>query len=167
MYFFKSLLISMGFPATMSGDILFLLTFVLISVVFGMLIGRFRLVNVLINIYIAIAILTVIPSEIMSVHSAASFVLFALIVLALTVVDSHLFDIHFSGSGTSFFWRLFLMSFFEMGLIFSVLLSLWPESVVLTHISSKVYICFASQVARIFWMITPLIFLFFINRNRK
>ncbi|HFC36372.1 MAG TPA: hypothetical protein ENJ49_01725, partial [Candidatus Moranbacteria bacterium] len=141
-----------GLPVNLAGEASFLVLFFLISVIFGMLIGRFRLINVLINIYIAIAILTVIPQEIVRPYSLATLFVFIITIIALTMVDSHLFDIHIAGSGGSFFWRLFVMSFFEAGLIFSVLLSFWGIKIATDYFSEDIYGLFASAYARIFWM---------------
>jgi hypothetical protein len=163
----KDLFIKFGLPETLSGDISFLAIFALVSVAFGMFIGRFRLINVLINIYIAIAVLTVMPAEIFSPYSLAALFFFVVAVIVLTMVDSHLFDIHISGSGGSFFWRLFVMSFFEAGLIFSVIFSFWDKENLLKFISNDIYILFLSQYAKIFWMLAPLFVLFFINKKEK
>jgi len=167
MFAFQSLFMRFGLPNGLAGDISFLIFFFLISVVFGMLIGRFRLINVLINVYIAIAILTVIPQEILRPYSVATLFVFIITVIALTMVDSHLFDIHIAGSGGSFFWRLFVMSFFEAGLIFSVLISFWGIKIASNYFSSDIYNLFASAYARIFWMLAPLFVLFFINKKEK
>jgi hypothetical protein len=164
MFALEDLFIKFGLSKILAGDISFLIFFILISVAFGMFIGRFRLINVLINVYIAIAILTVMPKDIFSPYSLAALFFFVVAVIVLTMIDSHLFDIHISGSGGSFFWRLFVMSFFEAGLIFSVLISFWDKTMLLKFISIDIYNLFVSQYARIFWMMAPLAVLFFINK---
>ncbi|KKP67457.1 MAG: hypothetical protein UR66_C0014G0017 [Candidatus Moranbacteria bacterium GW2011_GWE1_35_17] len=156
-----------GLPDIFARDISFVIFFLLISVAFGMLIGRFRLINVLINVYIAIAVLTVMPKDIFLPHSIVALLFFVVAVVVLTMVDSHLFDIHISGSGGSFFWRLFVMSFFEAGLIFSVLISFWDKTTLLKFISVDIYNLYVSEYARIFWMLAPLFILFFINKKEK
>jgi hypothetical protein len=167
MFSFGDIFIKLGLSDILAKDISFLLLFLVISIAFGMIIGRFRLINVLINVYIAIAVLTVMPTEIISPYSLAALFFFIGAVVVLTLIDSHLFDIHLSGSGGSFFWRLFVMSFFEAGLIFSVLISFWDKSVLLGFISTDIYNLFVSQYARIFWMLAPLLVLFFINKKEK
>ena len=167
MFALEDLFIKFGLSKILAGDISFLIFFILISVGFGMFIGRFRLINVLINVYIAIAILTVMPKEIFSPYSLAALFFFVVAVIVLTMIDSHLFDIHISGSGGSFFWRLFVMSFFEAGLIFSVLISFWDKTTLLKFISIDIYNLYVSQYAKIFWMMAPLAVLFFINKKEK
>lgn len=164
---FQDLFMKFGLAENLAGDISFLIFFLLVSIGFGMFIGRYRLINVLINAYIAIAILTVIPMEILDPTSLAALFVFVAAVIVLTMIDSHLFDIHISGSGGSFFWRLFVMSFFEAGLIFSVLISFWGRETMLKYISADIYNLFASPYARIFWMLAPLFILFFINKKEK
>ncbi len=167
MFAFQGVFTKFGLPSGLAGDFSFLIFFFLVSVVFGMLIGRFRLINVLINVYIAVAILTVIPHEILKPNSVATLFIFIISVLILTLIDSHLFDIHISGSGGSFFWRLFVMSFFEAGLIFSVLISFWGTKTMANYFSMDIYNLFASVYSRIFWMLAPLFVLFFINKKEK
>lgn len=167
MFALKGFFTSLGLSENLSGDISFLFFFLVVSIAFGMLVGRFRLINVLINVYIAIAILTVMPREIFTPYSLAALFFFVAAVVVLTMVDSHLFDIHISGSGGSFFWRLFVMSFFEAGLIFSVFISFWNREAVLKFISPDIYLVFASEIMRIFWMLAPLLVLFFINKKEK
>jgi len=164
---FQDLFTKFGLPENLAGDISFLILFLVVSIAFGMFVGRFRLINVLINVYIAIAILTVIPKEILEPTSLAALFVFIATVIVLTMIDSHLFDIHLSGSGGSFFWRLFVMSFFESGLIFSVLISFWGKKTMIEYISSDIYNVFASPYARVFWMLAPLFVLFFINKKES
>ncbi|MFC1608685.1 hypothetical protein ACFL3M_00705 [Patescibacteria group bacterium] len=165
--FLQELLEKFGFSASFAGDVALVFLFAAFSVAFGLLVGRFKLINVLINVYIAIAILGVIPVDILSFHSSSNIILFAIIILMLNLVDNHLFDIHISGTGNSFFWRLFVMSFFEMGLIFSTVLAMLPVKFVLSYISVDAYGYFTEPYARLFWMIIPLVFLIFINKKQK
>lgn len=167
MFALEDLFLKLGLSGILAKDISFLIFFLLVSIAFGMFVGRFRLINVLINVYIAIAILTVMPKEIFSPYSLAALFFFVVAVIVLTMIDSHLFDIHISGSGGSFFWRLFVMSFFEAGLIFSVFISFWEKESLLKIISPDIYNLFVSQPARIFWMLAPLFILFFINKKEK
>jgi hypothetical protein len=163
----QRLFMRFGLAENLAVDISFLIFFLLVSIAFGMFVGRFRLINVLINVYIAIAILTVIPKEVLDPNSLAALFVFAFSVVILAMIDSHLFDIHISGSGGSFFWRLFVMSFFEAGLIFSVLITFWGRDTMLEFVSLDIYNLFASSYMRIFWMLAPLFVLFFINKKEK
>lgn len=163
----NSIFLKMGFSDKLAGDISLFLVLVAISVAFGMFVGRFRLINILINIYIALAILSVIPENLLKFHENSEPFLFLLIVVLLTLIGDYLFDIHISSSGSGFFWRLVVMSFLEMGLIFSVVISLMPQDKLLEYVSQNAYQYFASPAAKTFWIIIPLTFLFFINKRAK
>jgi len=163
----NSLFLKMGISDKLAGDMSLFLVLVAISLMFGMFVGRFRLANILINIYIALAILVVIPEDFLSLYANADLLIFLLLLTALTIAGDNLFDIHISSSGSGFFWRLMVMSFLEVGLIFSVIISMVPSDKLLEYVSQNMYQYFASPSARIFWMIAPLAFLFFINKRSK
>ena len=162
---FQGIIASLGFGESFSKDISFLLIFIVFSLAFGMLAGRFRLINILISIYISLAFLWVIPGEILELHDASRVILFISFVIFLTLVDTKLFDIHISGTGSSFFSRLFVMSFLEVGLLLSIIISFFPKETILGYISENIYTYFASPYTRVFWMFAPLLFLFFINKK--
>jgi hypothetical protein len=159
---------SLGLPEKISGDISLFLVLALVSVGLGMYIGRFRLVNVLINIYIATAILGVIPEKWLSGSDILQAIYFLVSVVFLTIIGDYLFDIHISNTVPSgFFWRLLVMSFLEMGLAFSIVISLLPKKMVLQYISEGSLVYFASPYAQIFWMIIPLVFLLFLSKRGR
>ncbi|MGK2849225.1 MAG: hypothetical protein ACSLEX_04130 [Minisyncoccota bacterium] len=154
-------------PVNIAGDLSLLFMFLGMSLMLGFVFGRFKLVNILINVYIAIAFVGVMPVTffILSVYMKAG--LFLLLVMFLTAVDKRLFDLHISSAGSDFFWRLFVTSVLVTGMIVSALLSFLPKSVALNFLSATAYGYFASQGALIFWMITPLLSLLFINNRLK
>jgi len=163
----ENFLLKIGVSVQWADEIALFLILAGVSVAFGFFMGRFRLVNVLISIYIAIALLSVLPKEFLKFNQHADVFLFLIFVIGLTLADSALFDIHISGSGAYFFWRLFVMSFLEIGLIFSILTTLLPRKEVLEYISADAYNYFASSYAQFLWMVIPLLFVFFINKKLR
>ena len=163
----NSLFLKMGVSDKLAGDMSLFLVLVAISLMFGMFVGRFRLANILINIYIAAAILTAVPESFLNFHANSNLLLFLFLLTVLTIIGDSLFDIHIPSSGSGFFGRLVVMSFLEVGLIFSVIISMTPSDKLLEYVSQNMYQYFASPSAKIFWMIAPLAFLFFINRRSK
>ncbi|EKE11382.1 MAG: hypothetical protein ACD_15C00096G0001, partial [uncultured bacterium] len=101
-----------------------------ISVMFWLVIGRFRLHNALINIYISFAILQVAYEEILAFGKFMPISVFLILVVFLTLVDSNLFEIHLSGSGLAI-WQVIVLSFLEAGLLVSIVSSLVPEKQIL------------------------------------
>ncbi|MBI2439166.1 MAG: hypothetical protein HYV45_00985 [Candidatus Moranbacteria bacterium] len=154
-------------PKNIAGDISLLLLFVVISLVFGFIFGRWKLINILINVYIAIAFMSVFPAQFFAFSAYGKAVVFLLLLVTLSFVDKRLFDLHISSAGTDFFWRLFVTSILVAGMVVSATLSFLPKGVALDLISSVVYEYFASPLAVIFWMIVPLLSLLFINNRLK
>jgi len=164
---FLNFFTALQLPKNIAGDMSLLFLFIGMSLAFGFIFGRWKLINILINVYIALAFVGVIPREmfITSVYMKAG--IFIIILVILTAIDKRLFDLHISNVGSDFFWRLFVMSILVTGMIVSVTLSFLPQKIALGYISVGAYGYFASPTALIFWMIVPLLSLLFINNRLK
>ena len=143
--------------------VLMLLAF---SAVFWLLIGRFRLHNFLINIYISMAILYVVPQDVMVFSKNASILIFLIFLVLLTLMNKYLFDIHQSGSGMAL-WQVFLMSFLEVVLLLSIIFSFLPTKDVLKYISKNSLGYFVDPWWAFAWMVLPLAFLIFVKKRDK
>lgn len=154
-------------PKNIAGDMSLLLLFVGMSLVLGFVFGRWKLINILINVYIALAFIGVLPQGLFDASPYAKAIAFVILLVVLTMIDQRLFDLHISNAGTDFFWRLFVTSILVTGMIVSALLSFLPQSVAFDFISATAYGYFASPGALIFWMVVPLLSLLFINNRLK
>lgn len=154
-------------PKNIAGDLSLLLLFIGLSLVFGFVFGRWKLLNILINVYIALALISVLPASLFEAFTTLKAVVFVGLLVFLTAIDNRLFDLHISNAGTDFFWRLFIMSILVTGMIVSVILSFLPKAMALSFISVGAYGYFASSEALIFWTATPLLSLLFINNRLK
>ncbi len=167
MDFLNNFLASLAIPKNLAGDLSLLLLFVVLSVAFGFIFGRWKLVNILINVYIVVAFLSVLPKEILAFSPYAKAGAFLALLFFLSTVDDRLFDVHITSAGTDFFWRLFVMSILVTGMLVSVTLAYLPKTMALSYISTTAYGYFASPFALIFWMAIPLLLLLFINNRLK
>jgi hypothetical protein len=167
MSFFQNLFSSLSIPNNLAGDLSLLLLFFVLSIAFGFIFGRWKLVNILINIYIAVAFLSVLPKELLAFSEYARVGVFLIVVIFLSTIDDRLFDVHITSAGTDFFWRLFVMSILVTGMLVSVTLAFLPKALSLSYISQTAYGYFASPFALIFWMAVPLLLLLFINNRLK
>jgi hypothetical protein len=167
MDFLNNFLASLAIPKNLAGDLSLLLLFVVLSVAFGFIFGRWKLVNILINVYIVVAFLSVLPKEILAFSPYAKAGAFLALLFFLSTVDDRLFDVHITSAGTDFFWRLFVMSMLVTGMLVSVTLAYLPKTMALSYISTTAYGYFASPFALIFWMAIPLLLLLFINNRLK
>lgn len=164
---FLNFFTSLQLPKNIAGDMSLLFLFIGMSLAFGFIFGRWKLINILINVYIALAFVGVIPLEMLTVSLYAKAGAFIILLIVLTAIDKRLFDLHISNVGSDFFWRLFVMSILVTGMVVSVILSFLPQKVALGYISASAYGYFASPVALTFWMIVPLLSLLFINNRLK
>jgi hypothetical protein len=164
---FLNFFTSIQLPKNIAGDLSLLLIFIGLSLVFGFVFGRWKLMNILINVYITLAVLSVLPSDLFLFSLYAKAGVLTLLLVVLTAIDDRLFDVHISSAGTDFFWRLFVMSFMVTGMVVSAILSVLPKAVALDFISATAYGYFASPIALIFWLVMPLVSLLFINNRLK
>lgn len=160
----NSIFSQMGISASMTQDVTLLLAIVLVSFIFGMFVGRYRLVTVLINTYVAFAVLTVIPNDYLTDYTSVLLAFFALLV-GLTLLGKKIFEISISGSGPDFLWRVFGVSFLEIVLLTSITLSMMPKKEALVYVSKTAYGYLASPNAQFLWMIAPLVGIFFIHKK--
>jgi hypothetical protein len=156
------------FPQTLPGDVSLVFAFIGLSLAFGFFFGRFKLVSILINVYIALAFIGVMPLSIFAFSTDyGKVIVFVLLLAFLTAIDERLFDLHISSAGSDFFWRLFVMSILVAGTILSTILSFLPKSIALSYVSSVAYGYFASPFALLFWLTVPLGMLLFINNRLR
>jgi hypothetical protein len=160
-----SLLLSkLGLSTSLSQDITLLLIVIFVSFVFGMFIGRFKLISILINIYVSLSIISAVPEKYLTDYTY-KLLGFLILVTLLSLVGKKLFEIHISGAGTGFLWRVFAMSFLEVVMLISIILTMLPKKIALDYVSASSYAYLASENARLIWLIAPLAFMFFIHKR--
>jgi hypothetical protein len=154
-------------PKNIAGDLSLILLFVGVSLFVGFIFGRWKLVNILINVYIAVALVGVMPETWFAVSAYAKAGAFVLLLAGLTMFDERLFDIHITSAGTDFFWRFFVTSFLVTGSVLSSVFSFLPKSVALSWVTPDLYFYIASPWALLFWLVVPIFSLFFINTRLR
>ena len=122
----------LALPKNIAGDLSLILLFVGVSLLVGFIFGRWKLVNILINVYISVALVGVMPEAWFAVSVYAKAGVFIVLLTVLTMFDERLFDIHITSAGTDFFWRFFVTSFLVTGSVLSSIFSFLPKSVALS-----------------------------------
>ncbi len=153
-----------GFSSKMTMDITLFLVVIFFSFIFGMLIGRYKLITILINIYVAMAVMGAVSTKILPDYSYRLLLFFA-IIISLTILSKKMFELPISTGGKGFFLRVFVMSFLEIMLMLSVVFEIIPKKIAFNYISSNSYGYFTDGNFVLFWTIIPLIFLFAINKK--
>lgn len=157
---------SLGLSVASAQLVTMILVLLAITVAFWLLVGRFRLHSVLINIYISFSLVWAIPKEFIGTNSNLSIMLFLISIVLLTLMGKYTFDIHLSGSGLAY-WQIFTMSFLEVGLIVSIMAAFVGDKTLLKFVSKDALFYFSSPWARFLWLALPLAFLVYINKKGK
>jgi len=137
-----------------------------VSMVFWLLVGRFRLHNFLINTYIAFALVQVMPKDMMSFTKYSFLLIFLILVVLLTLLNRYLFDIHQYGSGLAI-WQVFVMSFLEVILLLSIIFSFLSAKDALQYVSKNYLMYFIDPWWRVIWMTMPLVFLILVKKRSR
>lgn len=164
---FERLTSTISLPNNIAGDLSLILLFVGVSLLVGFIFGRWKLVNILINVYIAVALVGVMPDGWFAVSVYAKAIIFLVLLVLLTMFDERLFDIHITSAGTDFFWRFFVTSFLVTGSVLSSLFSFLPKSTALAWVTPDLYFYIASPWALLFWLVVPIFALFLINTRLR
>ena len=158
----NSIFSQLGVPAGMMQDVIFFLVVILASFILAMLIGKHRVVNVIINTYITFAILQVVPAGYLTSFTSTELFFFVLLII-LTLLGDKLFEISISGAG--FMWRVIVASFLEVLLLSSLALSFMPKKEALGYVSKLTYPYLTAPDFRLLLMVAPLAFLLLIHKK--
>jgi hypothetical protein len=167
MDFLNTLSSSLALPKSMAGDISFLVIFLAVCVGLGVYLGRSQLVSIVMYGYIDVALMSVLPYDMFTFSLYGKAIVFLGIFLFLFFVGDYVLDIHISNNGADFFWRILIMSFLGVGMLTSIVFTLLPVSVMMQYLSVNALSYFTSPIAQIAWMVTPLLFLLFINKRLR
>jgi len=161
-----TLFMNLGLAKSSAELVTLLVVLLVVSTLFWLLIGRFRLHNFLINIYISYALLQVLPQELVTFTKNGPVLIFLIFIVVLTLMNKYLFDIHQSGSGLAI-WQVYVMSALEVVLVLSIVISLMPSKSVLAYISKDTLQYFTLPWWKFLWMILPLALLIFIKKRDR
>ncbi len=150
-----------------AGDFSIVGILLLVAVALGFFFGHTKLIALLIDLYIAKAIVSVAPASLVNVPGYSNAILFAVVLCFLLLIDRYLFDLHLSNRGSDFFWRVGIMSLLVTGMFLSIFLSLLPKEDALEFMTKTMYGYFVSNLASFLWLVLPLIALGFMNRRLR
>ena len=160
------ILSKIGISTQLTQDVTLIIFIALASFIYGMLLGRHRLMNLLANIYISFALVKVIPEALASGYVNKPIIFFALIII-FTLLSKRFFEVSLTGMGSNNLWRVFSMSFLQIALILSIAFSLIPQKDALGYISANAYNYLVVGWSPLVWMALPLIFVFFFHRRSR
>lgn len=158
------LLSKMGLSASLAQDATLLIVILLASFAFGALIGRSKLLTVLMNVYVSFAILSAVPQSFIP-DWTYGVVIFLILVIGMTIFADKLLEVPFHVSATGFMWRIFLLSFLEIALVLGIVIRMMPKKEALGYVSATSYGYLASPNTFLVWMIAPLVFVMLISNR--
>ncbi len=155
------------FPQETAGLIVFAIMFILVGIGVGFLLGRNRLVNVVMSVYVALAFTNasvgVLPKE----FPLSGAWLFLVLLVLLTLVDRSLFEVHVPSLPQDVLWRVVVTGIMVTGMVTSVAVSMFPKkTVALLPITVPVRY-FGMPLAEILWLVIPLVVLLLLNKRSK
>jgi len=149
-------------------DLFIILFFVAAALIYGMSLGRDRLVVILVSIYMSLAVVHYAPLVGVLQRGGLSVdddffafrigvFLAAFIVLFFAVSRSALMNtIARRGESTGSFWQVILFSILQVGLLISIVLSFLPKEAV-SHLASLTKQIFVDELAQFLWIIVPIV----------
>lgn len=157
-------------------DLFIIFIFIVGSFVYGLTLGKGRLVIILISIYISLALINYFPYQEFNLVQFEFGELFIFKIIAFFGLTMLIFFLFSRSSISSVFraskdysgtWlQILLFSFFHVGLLVSAIFLFLPEES-LAFFSPATRAVFNSQIGRFFWMLTPVIFMAFLKKRRK
>lgn len=146
-------------------DLFILIFFVVASLIYGISLGRDRIIVILVSIYMSLAIVNYIPfvaefSTSISVNDAFALrvTVFLGIFILLFFFLSHSALIRTIGHGSTQgkLWQVMIFSFLHVGLLISVTLSFFPTDLA-DVLSPFTRILFLSDIAKAVWVVLPVV----------
>ncbi len=161
---FNSILENLGFQQKLSLDISLLIIIAIITFIWGIVFGRGKLAPIFSGIYISIVITSAVSFDFFD-NYIYRLILFFILVAIFVFWENKFFNSSFASVGYGFSWKVFVMSFFEIMLILSYVLTIIPHKIAANYVSVNAFGYVASQDFRLIWMVIPFIFLAFANRK--
>lgn len=156
-------------------DLFIVIFFLVAAVLYGLSLGRNRILVILISIYIALALVNAFPfsekvlAELKLGDSfALKITLFASIILALFFLLSHsaLSSAITTRRKEGTWFQVVIFSFLHVGLLISVILSFVPKDFT-ENLAPLTRNVFTTDVSRFIWLLLPIIAMCVMRRRRR
>lgn len=156
--------------STPTWDLMILIFFIVAVLIYTFVLGRDRIVAVLVSTYLALAVATNLPfmdkitdlihNNNLFKFQASSFLVVFVLIFFLASRGS-LMSGYFSGS----LWQVLILSILQIGLMISIIFSFLPAQS-LSHISEYTKIIFTSDFGKFCWIVLPILALAFFRGRR-
>jgi hypothetical protein len=150
--------------ATPTWDLFIVLFFLVTVFLYGMTMGRDRVIVILVSIYMALAVISNAPYlnnlraniNISDYFALKVTTFLGIFVLLFFLLSRSALLKTFGGMASGSWWQVFLFSVFHVGLLVSITLSFIPPEAV-GHLAPITQALFASDGGRFFWIVAPIV----------
>lgn len=149
-------LIKLGVSSQYAGDVVLLIFFLILSLVFALFLKKEFLGALLFAIYLAYLITLKTPFDFLE-NANLKLIYFGLLIILLFFLLRRFLVLKFNGGVFLSLFKSVLLSFFAIAFLSSVLLQWLPVSSVEEYISFSSWQYLLSAEAQFFWMIVPLL----------
>jgi len=146
-------------------DLFIVIFFVLTVFLYGMSLGRDRIIVILVSIYMALAVVSsapmigkVSPNADIQFGNAFAFKVSAflgLFILLFFLLSRSALMKTFGNMAAGKWWQVFIFSVFHVGLLVSITLSFLPPSAA-EHLAPLTRMMFATDIAKFVWVVVPI-----------
>lgn len=159
-----------------SWDLFIILFFIVASLLYGVSLGRSRIIVILVSMYMTLAVINAAPFlkdapeteigiENIFVFKIASFFVVCL-GLFFFLSRSALIHTIASSEAPGSWWQVILFSFLHVGLLISIILSFLPLEA-LSQLTAVTREIFATETARFLWIAAPLLAMILVRKEKK
>ena len=158
-----------------SWDLFIVLFFLIASLIYGLSLGRDRIIVILVSVYMALAVVNYAPfaESFIKGTSLKSFFLIRIlsfaavfVILFFVLARSALLNTIASKNAASSWWQVLVFSALHVGLLISITLSFLPASFS-GQLASFTRDVFATETARFIWIILPIITMALIRKPKR
>lgn len=157
-------------------DLFIILFFVVAGFLYGLSLGRDRIVVILVSIYMALAVSSTAPYigtlnaqvgvQNFFVFQISTFI-FTFVALFFLLSRSALLKTIATGDSSGSWWQVLLFSILHVGLLVSITLSFLPANAAVDHLSPMTQKLFATDTAQFVWIIAPIILMVLLKTDNK
>lgn len=145
--------------------------FVVGALLYGVSLGKDRIISMMVSIYMALAIVATLPDFVLNIKINSNFTLqitafIAVFLLLFFMLSRQAVWNSLSPSSDGKWWQVLLFSFLHVGLLVAVTMSFLPAEV-LAKFSDFVVYAFTDQWTYFGWIVAPVLAMIFVGRSNS